>query len=162
MPIERLLDVLGAWRSAPADAEPLELRRFPVHDGGCLALRVPCDWAEEIALEGSVSTVTFRPPLPRGELRIAVHALSAHDLEAFSVEEMRRAVTQAARDAPRTRVESLRGRFGGGFYCMAPEALMQGRYLVRPVLLEFTIAASSAPLRRTALDCVRSARPSSA
>ncbi len=162
MPIERLLDVLGAWRSAPADAEPPEQRRFPVHDGGCLALRVPRDWSEEIALETDVSTVTFRPPLQRGQLRIAVHALSARDLEAFSVEDMRRAVALAARDAPRTRVEPLRGRFGGGFYCVAPDALMQGRYLVRPVLLEFSLQSAGPPLRRAALDLVRSARPSSA
>jgi len=162
MPIERFLDLFAGWWSAPADTAPLEQRRFPVHDGGCLAFRVPCDWGEEIALEGTLSTVTFRPALQRGSVRIAVHALSARELGGFSIEQMRRAVALAAGAAAPSRLETLQGRFGGGFYCSTPSALMQGRFLVWPVLLEFSIDAPQAGLRRAALDLVCSARPSSA
>ena len=164
--------LVASWRAAPGvRRRALEQRGFPVHDGGCLVFRVPPDWREEIALSGARSTVAFRTPARQEALlRISMQPLSAQESAAFSIEKMRLEVEQAAgragRDGNAARMETLASRFGGGFHFSTLQQgrwLTQGKFLVRPVLLEFRIQTSPAEgrLHADALDLVRSARASS-
>jgi len=165
--------LVASWRAAPAARRAaLEQRRFPVHDGGCLAFRVPREWREEIALASSVSSVVFRPAARRRNLlRISMQPLSARESASFSIEGMRTEVERAASSAPgEPQMEPLAGRFGGGFHFCAVQVAngrrifrTQGMFLVKPVLLQFRIETSRAEngLRRAALELICSARPSS-
>ncbi len=167
MLLERLVKILTtSWRTAPGTGAGIEQRRLPVHDGGCRVCRVTSDWREEISVERALSTLTFGPAAEARSLSIAVHPLSVAEQQSFSVEKMRLAVEQDASEAPGAgRIGTLEGRFGGGFYFSSAgegRAFTRGWFLVKPLLLEFSIDTSQAALRQAGLELVRSARPSSA
>jgi hypothetical protein len=162
--------LLASWRGAPAQhTAATELRFFPVHDGGSLAFRVPRDWHEAIELAGARSRLEFRPAARRGTLlRLELQPLSPRECAELPVERMRLAVGRAAaREAGDVvGIEPIAGRFGGGFLFSSAgrERITRGMFLVRPVLLEFTIETARAEhgLHAAALELVRSARASSA
>jgi hypothetical protein len=157
-------DALETSLSFPARPASLraavEERRFPAFDGGCLALHVPRAWREEIVLEPSRSSVVFRAASGRpAAVMLSFVPLTPQQSMDFSIEDMRRDVEQAAKAAGAAAIEVFAGRFGGGFYFCAPSGAaghrIVGRFLARPVVVDFTIEGR---LRRTALEMVRSSR----
>ena len=160
-----LLDWLRGTRPLGAAAEE---RAFPVYDGGFLRLSVPPRWNEEFHIAGERCSLVFRAAARAAvALRIETSALSVQESLSYSVEDMRKEVEVAARAASASSIEVFAGRHGGGFHFSSMEAgsgwrLLQGRFLARPVLLDFRMAwtGRSGWLARAALELVRTARAS--
>jgi hypothetical protein len=151
---------LASFRPRPPARAALEERRFPAFDGGCLALRVPQGWREEIVLEPAGSSVVFRAAAGRpAAVTLSFVPLTPQQSLDFSIEDMRREVESAGRAAGAAAIEVFAGSFGGGFYFCAPSGgagqRIAGRFLARPVVVYFTIEGR---LRRTALEMLRGAR----
>jgi hypothetical protein len=165
LPFASLLELLSA---SPALRALAEERTFPVYDGGCLRLSVPPLWQEEFHIAAQRCSMVFRTGSRSSALlRVETTALSVQESLVFSIEEMRREVEAAARAASAESIEVFSGRHGGGFHFTTIEPgtarrLIQGRFLARPVLLDFRIDASGrfGGVARAALELVRSARAS--
>jgi hypothetical protein len=150
--------------NTPVLAPSSEERSFPVYDGGCLRLAVPPRWHEEFEIGGERCSLVFRTadrsPLV---LRIDTTVLTVQQSLGFSVEDMRNEVHAAARAANAGGIEVFAGRHGGGFHFsniepVSGRRLVHGRFLARPLLLDFRIDARSGGAARNALELVRSAR----
>jgi hypothetical protein len=156
--------LLEHLNTAPVLAPASEERAFPVYDGGCLRLAVPPRWHEEFEIDGERCTLVFRmtdrSPLV---LRMETTVLTVQQSLDFSVEDMRNEVEAAARAANAGGIEVFAGRNGGGFHFsniepLSGRRLVHGRFLTRPLLLDFRIDARSGGAARLALELVRSAR----
>jgi hypothetical protein len=156
---ETMAKTLDALRGRGPMRLRVEERLFPAFDGGCLGLKVPAIWREELVLEDGLTTLLFRADAHGPSERPAVVTLSLRPLTPqacldFSIEQMRCDVEEAARAEGGGPLEVFAGRYGGGFYFESGNEV-QGRFLARPVVVSFLIEGS---LRRAALELVRSAR----
>src|SRR5688572_22876449 len=100
--METMETTLGALRGGGSMRLRLEERLIPAFDGGCLGVKVPAIWREELVLEAARTSVVFRADASSFNSRPAAISLTLLPLTPqqcldFSIEHMRCDVEHAAR-----------------------------------------------------------------